>query len=245
MSPPDGSRLSPSALAEHPVLWTAIPDSSSFDWVAACRPRFAALTDAHAARDQLATGAAVDNILRAPSFYLVRKGGGWGSRGSANRLRLYIQARLGGLPVLARSAAPRSAPSAPPCAETTWKNERDKAVELASRGLFRRAGQALCRSDYAPPTPESCAALRAKHSDASSPIPVRPDAPKVIIDPDKLFKILSKSVKGRNGGASGWTAELLLSLWSDEISRDRRASACSRAFARLCKLVVIILEAVT
>ena len=155
-SPPsDGSRLCPSALAEHPVLWSALPESAEFDWVAACRPRFAAITDAHAARDQLAIGAAVDSILLAPSFFLVRKGGGWGSREGANRLKLYIQARISGLPVPARSSAPRAAPSpSPDAAAAAWKSRRDKAIELGSRGQLRRAGQVLCRPDFAPPSAE-------------------------------------------------------------------------------------------
>ena len=179
-----------------------MPPSALFDWTTACRPRFAALLDAHTSSDNSRIGAAFDSILQAPAVFLVRKGGRWGSLQAVNRLKSWIQARLAGRepPALAphhEAAPPRHDP------DRDWSRRLERARELALRGQFRRAGQALLRPDFVTPTPSQCQKLRNKHTNTSSTIPALPaTAPRIAIDTKALHLILKQAANGQTGGPS-------------------------------------------
>ena len=78
-----------------------MPPSALFDWTTACRPRFAALLDAHSSSDNPRIGAAFDSMLQAPAVFLVRNGG------SGARFKLFIASNPGfKLVLLAESHPP-------------------------------------------------------------------------------------------------------------------------------------------
>ena len=99
--PDSCSCLSAEDIAQHRILWKAVPPSALFDWTTACRPRFAALLDAHSSSDNPRIGAAFDSILQAPAVFLVRNGG------SGARFKLFIASNPGfKLVLLAESHPP-------------------------------------------------------------------------------------------------------------------------------------------
>ena len=203
-------------------LWPAVPPTAAADWVAACLPRFSAFISAHASNNHHARGIALDSILLAPAQFLVRKGGGWNCRKAAFRLQLNIRS------LLAQGPLPRSRPPRARCVvsgdvaapDLAWKRKLLRSAELASRGQWRRAAQVLSRPDFVPPSAESCAALRAKQTSSDTAIPaLPPDTPRIIIDPDVLGRVIRNSADGRTG-PPGWTAELLLPLWDNEVCKQ-------------------------
>jgi hypothetical protein len=80
--------------------------------------------------------------------------------------------------------------------------------------------QILTRSGIAKLTQENIDILRSKNATSSSEVPDCPaDAPLVIPDNDTLGRLIHKSCSGRKGGPSGWTAELIRTLWSDVVCK--------------------------
>ena len=221
-SPAENSaRLSPAALAEHQRLWPFLPHAAATDWVAACLPRFAAFIDAHSANNHHARGLALDAILLAPAQFLVRKGGGWNCRKAAVKLQQHIRSLLAQGPLPRPSPHARGVPADVPAPDVAWKRKLLRSAELASRGQWRRAAQVLSRPDFVPPSAVSCEALRAKQTSSDTAIPAfPPDTPRIIIDPDVLVRVIRGSADGRTGGPSGWTAELMLPLWDNEVCKQ-------------------------
>jgi hypothetical protein len=114
-----------------------------------------------------------------------------------------------------------------------WKAKLHRAAQLANGSTaphLKRAVQILTRSGIARLTRKNIKILQAKNETKSSDIPECPvDAPLIIINPDDLGKLIYKSCTGRKGGPSGWTAELLRTLWSDE--------ACKKGITLLVQLI--------
>jgi hypothetical protein len=104
-----------------------------------------------------------------------------------------------------------------------WKAKLSRAAQVVKGGSvphLRRAVQILTRSGIAKLTKKNADTLRSKNTSTSSEIPECPaDAPLIILDNDILGKLIHKSCNARKGGPSGWTAELIRTLWADQVCR--------------------------
>jgi hypothetical protein len=211
------TRLTPTQLATHARLWSRIPYGVEESWIATCRPKFMAFIAAAEEGDLRERGYAFDQIMTTPASGLVRKRGG--RRKTVKRLQASL--RYSRSNTYCPEAAAPAEPLKKKSEEEIWKAKLAIAVELANQGHLRRAVQTLTRSGIAPPTRKNISILRAKNRTVSGDIPACPDdAPRIIVDDEVLEELIRKSCDGRKGGASGWTAELIRTLWPDPVCRQ-------------------------
>ena len=221
-SSPGGARLTIADIGEHGRLWWFIPNGCEDHWVTAARPRWQALLDAHTNEDARARNSAVDHILVLPAMSLVRKRGG--RRRTRNAIRRRLVAVAAPIPPTVGSLYPRdqTLPQIPAGHNFSelerWKAKVRRAAERGSRGNTKQCTNALTQDGTAGWTEESIRTMNEKHPPATNPIPDCPDdAPYTIIDKDRLEKLTVALAKATAAGPSGWTAELLLPLFRDEV----------------------------
>ena len=91
-----------------------------------------------------------------------------------------------------------------------------RVVSLLKRGHLSRAAKALFQRSSPRTDPQAIDILANLHPSHPSVLP--PDLPElndVIVDGERLHGIIKRMATGAAPGPTGWTAELLLTLWED------------------------------
>ena len=104
-----------------------------------------------------------------------------------------------------------------------------RAISLLKRGHLGRAAKALLQVE--PPRCDEVAieqmrSLHPSHAPVFPAAPV-PAPPGIVVDSDRLHSILKQQATGAAPGPSGWTAELLLTLFEDRFCAEALSSVIS------------------
>ena len=209
-------------VAEHRITWSFIPKESMMVYVATMKPKFNKLLMAHTQNRQAERARALDEILLAVGTCLIRKRGGVNAK---HRLTSMMEAHRRD-DDQGNEHPPRNLTLPKVRNERTeeecWQAKLKYVANITTRPNWRikQVTTALLSKGLLEPTQQVLDLMHDKQFPSSGQVPNRPDsAPLIVVDPETLAHMLKKGCNNRSGGASGWTAELLYELWSDETCR--------------------------
>ena len=226
-------------------MWRNVPDGTADDIARVCAPVLDNYYSASVSGKVSERAEALLELCKLARQVLRRAGG----RGGASGLRAFRRQLKGALKSLpngdGQAAAGDPSPSVDKGADTGASDGAETADDEVRRRIARatphyladhlsRSATTLVQPAPAPVTADTLAKLKALHPPKSADLPALPSTtPTAVaaVDPDMLLRhIRREASKAAAPGASGWTAEQVLAMWSDE--RGQRG---------LCRLVTDIL----